>query len=112
MQDRREHQRHAVEIDGKLIFADGRCAFDCVIIELSEGGARVRLSVEVDLPRKVYFWQMKTGSVLDCEVRWQEHKLVGLRFIDSCGRHLRKALIKACQPSQGRISRWIEGSRS
>lgn len=110
--DRRAHQRHGVQIDGKLIFADGRCAFDCVIIDVSEGGARVCLALEVDVPSRVYLWQTKTGAVLECEVRWREHKVVGLRFIDSCGRQLRRALIKACQPVPSRISRWMDSSRS
>jgi hypothetical protein len=46
--------------------------------------------------------------VLECEVRWQEQTEVGLRFIDSCGRQLRKVLLKATQSQpKGRISRWL-----
>lgn len=107
--DRREHERHPVQIDGKLIFADGRCVFDCVIVEVSDGGARIALSLEIELPRRVFLWQTKTGSVLECEVCWREHKFVGLRFIDTCGRQLRRTLISACQPKpKSRISRWTE----
>jgi hypothetical protein len=106
--DRREFERHPVRIEGKVMFAAGKCSFDCVIVDLSVAGARLRLTQNVRLPSKIYLWQTKSGAVLECEVRWQEQTEVGLRFIDSCGRQLRKVLLKATQSEpKGRISRWL-----
>jgi len=110
MDNRRAHPRHAVHLDGKLLLAEGARTLDCVILDMSEGGARVSVGVEMDLPKKVYLWQRSMGSVFDCEVRWREASYVGLHFVDTCGRRKRQALLKAAQPPKdhaGRIARWL-----
>lgn len=110
MQEKRAFPRHDVEIEGRLIFADGACVLECVIIDISEDGARVKTALDVQAPERVYLWQAKTATVFDCEVRWQEHKLVGLSFVDICGRQMRRTLIEACSPAhhKSRVSRWLE----
>jgi len=110
MDNRRSHPRHEVRIPGKLILADGARTLDCLILDVSESGARVSVGVEMDLPEKVYLWQSAADTVFDCEVRWREAKYVGLRFVDTCGRQKRKALLGVADPPRkytGRISRWF-----
>lgn len=108
MDNRRAHPRHAVHVDGKLILAEGARTLDCVILDISEGGARVSVAVAMDLPPKVYLWQPAIDTVFDCEVCWREAKYVGLRFVDTCGRQKRRALLEVCIPDQpGRIARWF-----
>lgn len=111
MENRRAHPRHAAHLDGKLILANGARTLDCVILEISEGGARVSVGVEMDLPEKVYLWQSAIDTVFDCEVRWREAKYAGLRFVDTCGRQKRRALLAMCAPAgqhNGRIARWLD----
>lgn len=110
MENRRAHTRHPVHIDGKLILANGARTLDCVILDISEGGARVSVGVQMDLPQKVYLWHPSIDTVFDCEVCWREIKFVGLRFVDTCGRQKRRALLKVCVPAQehkGHILRWL-----
>lgn len=114
MENRRAHPRREVRIDGKLILAEGARTLDCVILDLSEGGARVSVSVEMDLPEKVYLWQSDTDTVFDCEVRWREARYIGLRFVDTCGRQKRRRLLRVAKPAEaaaGRISRWLGALR-
>jgi hypothetical protein len=115
MENRRRHPRHEVQVDGKLILANGSRTLDCVILDISEGGARVSVGVLMDLPKNVYLWQPAADAVFECEVRWREAKYVGLRFVDTCGRQKRRALLAACVPPErhvGRIARWLAQSKS
>jgi hypothetical protein len=110
MQEKRAFPRLDVEIEGRLIFADGNCVLDCVIIDISEAGARINTALDVVAPPRVYLWQAKTATVFECEVRWQERKLIGLLFVDICGRQMRRSLIEACCPLEhkSRVARWLE----
>ena len=114
MENRRSDPRHEVRIPGKLILAEGARTLDCLILDMSKGGARVSVGVQMDLPEKVYLWQSAADAVFDCEVRWRESKYVGLRFVDTCGRRKRKALLGVADPAKkhaGRISRWFKAAR-
>jgi hypothetical protein len=109
MQEKRAYPRFDVEIEGRLIFADGSCVLDCVIVDISESGARIKAALDVTAPPRAYLWQAKTATVFECEVRWQERKLIGLVFVDICGRQMRKSLIEACFPEhhKSRVARWL-----
>jgi hypothetical protein len=76
---------------------DGRCNLRVVIIDLSEGGARVS-STNYDLvPSLVFLLIEKTGDIFECEVRWRRVDGIGFSFIDSPGRAGRKALLELCR---------------
>jgi hypothetical protein len=109
MQEKRAFPRYDVEIEGRLIFADGSFVLDCMIMDISESGARIKTALDVAAPPRVYLWQAKTATVFECEVRWQERKLIGLLFVDICGRQMRKSLIEACFPEhhKSRVARWL-----
>jgi hypothetical protein len=111
MQLRRASQRFDVREEGRVIFADGSCALDCVIRDISDGGCRVECSLEMPLPERVFLALAQTADVFDCGVRWQIGKVAGLQFIDICGRQLRRALVGAEKPAAparpSRVTRWL-----
>ena len=108
MQDQRAAPRREVEIPGRLIFADGTAALECVILDVSDGGARVRTELSLVLPERVYLFQGDTADILDCEVRWQLANQAGLYIVDTCGRRMRKALIGASPAiHESRVARWL-----
>jgi hypothetical protein len=111
MRDQRAFPRREVEIQGRLIFADGTAAIDCLIIDLSEGGARITTNLNIALPEKVYLWQSDTLDIFDCEVRWQLGTNSGLSIVDTCGRQMRRALLgaRATETRASRVSRWLGG---
>ena len=93
--DIRAHPRQHSRLDGRLLTLDGRCNFRCIVVDVSEGGARVS-GVGALLPGKVFLFISKTSDMLECEIRWCKKNEIGLRFIDSAPRSQRKALLSLC----------------
>ena len=94
MDGRRAFPRFEVRIPGKLMWANGACSKICSITDLSEGGARVDTAVFTSIPDKVDLFEGKGGNIFECIVRWQQGALIGLQFVDVCGRAKRLALIE------------------
>jgi hypothetical protein len=95
MQDRRSAPRYEVRIDAKIFSPDMSFCADCIIRDLSETGALVSTVVAAQLPPRVYLWESKSNSLIECEPRWQKNnKLFGLRMIDGSDRTRRAALIE------------------
>src|SRR5579871_3286677 len=76
-QDRRERNRTKVNWRGKLMTARG--SFDCRVLDLSPGGALVRLiaALEVDEPVTLFFAE---AEHIDGTVAWTQARYVGIRF--------------------------------
>lgn len=96
MLERRALQRHAVKFDSKLIFVDASRVVDCTVTDMTEDGARIRTANDVGAPNRFYIWERQTNSVFECELRWRKRKIIGVRFMDKCGRLMRKAIVEAC----------------
>jgi hypothetical protein len=58
-----------------------RCV-DCVIRDISEGGALVTVRGEAAVPARVYLWQATAEAMVECEVRWNKLNLIGLKFLE------------------------------
>ena len=88
---------------------DCSITLECLIVDVSDAGARVRTELALILPEKVYLWRSDTADLFDCEVRWQLAKEAGLSIVDSCGRQMRRALIgtPAADEHHSRVARWI-----
>jgi hypothetical protein len=93
--ERRQSPRYELRLNGRILSPDMSFGAECTIRDLSETGALVSTPVPERLPSRVYLWQVQTGMLFECEVRWQKFdKLFGLRFIDICGRAQRRAVIE------------------
>ena len=98
----RAYIRHEVAIAGKILSPDLSSCVECVVQDVSEGGALVTLDAETGLPDRVYLWQAETGASIPCDVRWQKMKRAGLRFADPNAPAVR-ALTRICLPPSSRI---------
>jgi hypothetical protein len=93
--NQRSAVRQRVLLAGKLVYGDADLSVDCAIRDLSESGARVRISGPVALPSRLAMIELRTGRAFDCEVVWRRMPEVGLRFLavhdlaDSDARELR-----------------------
>lgn len=96
MLNNRAFPRHQVRINGKILSPDGSHTVDCVVKDISEGGALVNVPPNMMLPSRVYLWQAETGTLFECDVRWRKLDLVGLHFIDIASRSKVRALIDRC----------------
>jgi hypothetical protein len=92
MQSRRQDQRFQVRIAGRLMWAAGTT--ECVIVDLSESGARVDTYCFSKLPQTLHLFESKSGNIFECQVRWQQGHLLGLQFVDVCGAGKRRELIE------------------
>ena len=97
IQDSRAHPRIPTRLKGRLLSIDGRCNLNCIVIDLSEGGARVTTANYDLVPSHPFLLIEKTSDIFECEVRWRRADGVGLSFVDSPGRVCRKALLELCR---------------
>ena len=92
----RADPRSSVALGGKILSLQGGTAFDCVIVDLSEGGARVVTKRFYQGSPSLYLFVAKTGDLFECTVQWQRDDEMGVRFVDSPGRSRRKMLLSLC----------------
>lgn len=72
--------RHRVLNGGKLIVNDGNSVIDCVIRDMSEGGAKVRITIPTMLPKQMELLVVKNNMLYPVEVRWNRNSEAGLQF--------------------------------
>lgn len=93
----RAHPRHIVSIGGKLIVqAKEPLTIPCRILDLSDGGAKVKMDTSEGLPAKLLLYESYQQNIYECSVRWQQEDIAGLMFIDICPKHTRLRLIAEC----------------
>jgi hypothetical protein len=79
-ENRRISGRVRTLLAGKLIIAQSGISLDCLIRNLSTGGARVRVNAETDLPPKVSLLLVKEGLLFETNVSWRRGDQIGLTF--------------------------------
>ena len=80
IEDDRRAERHEVSMAAKGILSNLDESLDCEIINLSETGAKLRLSHSGDLPEKLKLFVPETHSFNKCRIVWQENDEIGVRF--------------------------------
>ena len=91
------YDRYPSCVDALMFAADLRSPINCVIRNVSEGGALLALDRPVQLPKRIYLALSKGAQVLECEVRWRHsNRLFGVRFSANNSLEARQALVEAC----------------
>ena len=80
--EHRTHQRHRVFKGARLYFNNDTSVMDCVVRNMSEGGARLEFQADFDCPRFVTL-KMSEGATYDCEVRQFANAVMGVKFLKS-----------------------------
>jgi two-component system cell cycle response regulator CtrA len=79
-EERRRHRRFSTLKEGELILAESRQPVACLILNLSYGGAEIRLpEKEFDCP-ETFALKLRSGPVHSCEVRWRRSDRIGVEF--------------------------------
>ncbi len=81
--EQRRARRPRVLLSGRLVFGEADMTADCAIRDLTETGARVRLSGPAALPARITLIEVGSGKVHDCEVSWRRLPEIGVRFLSS-----------------------------
>ena len=79
--DRREHQRTHVLRRARIVFRRGYSTVDCVVLDLSEGGAKIRIGDWLPLPPN-FELRIENGPPREAEVRFRARETLGVRFTD------------------------------
>jgi hypothetical protein len=88
MLERRAYPRHNVNHRGILSFDDGKSAVTCQLVNMSEGGALVRVDTPHLLPQLVSLFYDKLDERLPevvaaaCMVVRREPRMAALKFLD------------------------------
>ena len=77
---RRNQPRVRTLKGGQIIYNNSNCIADCLILNMSDGGAALEATDAIDLPIHVTLKE-KQGKSHKCEVCWQHGKKLGVRFI-------------------------------
>ena len=77
---RRSHSRIRTLKGGQIIYNNANCIADCLILNMSDGGASLQATDAIDLPIHITLKE-KQGKSYKCEVCWQHGKKLGVRFI-------------------------------
>ena len=91
------YDRYPARVDALMFAGDLRSPINCVIRNVSEGGALLALDRPVQLPKRIYLTLSKGAQVLECEVRWRSsNRLFGVRFSPNNSPEAQRALVETC----------------
>jgi hypothetical protein len=79
--DRRAHPRSRLLRRGRIVFRDGYCSADCVVMDISTGGALLKFAGLIGLP-ETFELRLDSGIRRRAEVRYRTHETMGVRFAD------------------------------
>lgn len=79
--DRRQHVRTPTNLQGKLSFGHASFAIDCLILDLSEAGAHVRVQNDQTVPESVILVRLRDRIAHEATVVWRRDRgTIGLKF--------------------------------
>ena len=79
--EHRGEGRRRVLLSGKIVYGEAELCFDCAIRDLSEAGARIRLSAPMPLPGELFLIDLKTGLAYEARLAWRRSPEYGLQFL-------------------------------
>lgn len=87
--DNRQYLRRAVHIPAKLIVDGDAPELDCVVLDISEGGARIGVEAAKEMPEKFTVVFTPRGSPYRrCRVVWRADSQVGVAFDKAVTSHI------------------------
>jgi len=80
-ESRRQHSRIRTLKSGQIVYNNAHCIENCLILNLSEGGAALQAADFFDVPT-TFVLKVRHGATYHCEVCWQLGKKLGVRFVN------------------------------
>jgi hypothetical protein len=82
MTEKRQHPRSHVLRRARIVFRRGFSTIDCVVLDLSAGGARLKVDEWLGMPDR-FELRIENGPRREAEVRFRDMEMTGVRFTDS-----------------------------
>lgn len=70
-------------LGAKIVYGNGDLSYDCVIRDLTDKGARIKLESSIPLPKQIYLIDYKKGVAHYAEIAWSTPPSHGVKFIRS-----------------------------
>ncbi len=83
VESRRTSPRRKVLIGGIVTTREGTPQWECVIKNVSEGGALIQLGLDLMIPESCVLINLLTGEVRCAHVKWVRFPLCGLEYDNS-----------------------------
>lgn len=80
--ERRKHPRSRLLRRGRIVFSNGYCSADCIVVDISVGGAQLRLPGMIGLPER-FELRLDGGVRRRAEVRHRTYDTLCISFVDS-----------------------------
>ncbi len=80
--ERRRFERKRVLRRGKIVFRNGHGAIDCVLLDISAGGARLRAPGILAIPAQ-FELRVENGPTYDVAVCFRSPDTTGVRFLEA-----------------------------
>src|SRR5690242_2317350 len=81
--DLRRSERVHTFFGGRIVFHDGAYSYECIVRDMSKGGARVDIPAARLIPRRFYFLTSKEEAAYDSELVWRTRLMAGVKFCGS-----------------------------
>lgn len=79
--DMRRHKRQKTRLRaGRIVDCDNNFLCDCVISDMSPGGARLKLPVDVVLPDEIILFDELENTVALATLRWRSGSNAGIEY--------------------------------
>ncbi len=78
-QDRKDQRSRTLKT-GRILLESGG-VIDCVIRDISEEGARIRIGATTPLPKRFRLQVVADGSITAAELKWQRGAEAGVGFV-------------------------------
>ncbi|WP_319773606.1 PilZ domain-containing protein [Breoghania sp.] len=76
---RKSHRRRMLQ-GGKIVYGRSALLIDCMIRDLSEEGARLKVSNARDVPDNIRLFNSGEKTIIDATVMWRSPREVGVQF--------------------------------
>ncbi len=77
---RRKHARIKTLKSAQVIVEESGGTEDCIVINMSDGGAAIQLTGNLDMPQTFHL-KIQQGPAQPCEVCWRHGNKLGIRFL-------------------------------
>ncbi|MBP7000577.1 PilZ domain-containing protein [Amaricoccus sp.] len=80
-EERRQAERRRMLRRGRIVFRKGHGVIDCVVLDISSGGARLRAPAALMIPDRFQL-RIDDGSSYEVAVCHRGEGIAGVRFLD------------------------------
>ena len=81
---RRRHKRVKTLKSAQIIYKNSNCVLDCLVVNMSEGGAALTITRLEELP-DTFLLKLQHGATYRCYVCWRHKNKIGVMFLHSSG---------------------------